>query len=113
MVFLVARLSLAQQPDQAVVSELVDALIYIVDSRFLHGHSLFFRDRRIRVDPEHEGIEGIDEVLNVSHAHIRAELLQQHAHEMHGMPIGLFESIQLAVTFQALLFSSHITHHCA
>ena len=28
----------------------------LIDSGFLHGHSLFFRDRRIRIDAEHERI---------------------------------------------------------
>lgn len=55
---------------------------------------MFFRDRCIRVEPEHEGIKDIDEVLNVSHSHVRTELLQQHAHQMHRPSVGLFEGIQ-------------------
>ena len=55
---------LFQQPDQTAVGEFVDALIYIVDSGLLHGHSLFFCDCGVWVDSEHKGIEDIDEILN-------------------------------------------------
>ena len=88
------RLLLPQKPDQAAVGELINGLVHVINPRFLHGDLLFLRDGRIGINPEHEGEKGINEILNIGNIHVRTELLQKHAHKVHGTPVGLLERIQ-------------------
>ena len=90
---MILRPLFAEQPDQAAEGELVDALIDVIDPGFLHGCFLLFRDRGVRVYPEHEGEKGIDEILDIGHAHVRAELFEQHAHPVHGATVRQLEAV--------------------